>query len=410
MDKEYTPFHKGELALQEKLGVREEVHTYAPRIIRPYMPDQHRDFYATLPQLFMGSVDENGRPWASVLFGEPGFISSPQPTVLTFSGLPDASDPLTNAIAAGSEVGMVGVEVETRRRNRVNGRVSATSLTGFEVTITQSFGNCPKYIQVRERTSGDMQKHSVGKAVTRKSLSTADRKLIENSDTFYIASASFNMGQDERHGADMSHRGGLPGFVRILDDGSLLFPDFAGNNIYNTLGNIGANPVAGLLFMDFETGDLLQLSGTAEIIWPNDTEFTYEGATKYVRIVPEAVIRRADAMPYVWESTERSPSLNNGTIWEKRQQAVVGKDGIAYQVSDIVPEADGINSLYLRPVVGTAPAYMPGQHLPVAFDIDGKKLRRTYTLSSAPKMGGALRLTIKANKDGYVSRYVAEGL
>ncbi|MBL4837517.1 MAG: pyridoxamine 5'-phosphate oxidase family protein [Kordiimonadaceae bacterium] len=410
MDTQGTPFHEGELALQQKFGVKDKVHAYAPRVIRPFMPDQHRAFYASLPQPFIGSVDQDGKPWASVLFGPTGFISSPEPTMLSFSVLPDAADPLSAAIRSGSEVGMVGVEVETRRRNRINGRVASVENGGFQITTTQVFGNCPQYIQKRERKQEAFAQRDATKADTSDRLSPADIAIMEAADTFYIASASANLGQDERYGVDMSHRGGAPGFVKLLEDGSFLFPDFSGNNHYNTLGNIMVNPVAGLLFIDYDTGDILQVSGTAKIVWPDDCDYSYDEALRYVHITPTAVVRRAQALPYVWKRTELSPFLPQGEGWQLVPKVKTSKDGVAYRVADIVLEAEDINSVYLLPVAGMVPTYKPGQHLPITVDIDGVKVRRTYTLSSAPKADGALRLSIKAGADGYVSRYVAETL
>lgn len=405
---EHTPFHKGELALQEKLGVKDQVHSYAPRVIRPYMPDQHREFYASLPQLFIASVDTEGLPWPSVLFGEAGFIGSSSPTMLTVRSLPDADDPLSASLYAGSEVGMVGVEVETRRRNRVNGRITVVRNGSFDIEITQSFGNCPQYIQKRERLGEAEQYPSVTPAEKDEQLSATDKALIETVDTFYIASASGDLGQDEKHGVDMSHRGGAPGFVKVLDDGSILFPDFSGNNHYNTLGNITVNPVAGLLFMDYDTGAILQVSGTAKVIWPDECDFTYDGALKYVQITPQVVVRRPNALKFRWKRTEFSPFLPQGDGWQVKPKPVQGQAYITYQVADKVAETDDINSFYLVPEGYEVPDFSPGQHLPIAVEIDDEIVRRTYTLSSAPRLGGALRLSIKAQADGYVSRYMAE--
>jgi len=412
MEIPYNPFHSGELAIQGKLEVKELVAGFAPYVIRTQMPDQHREFYAELPYFLMGSIGEDGLPWASILWGEPGFVASPSPTELTIATLPDRADPLHANMRSGQEIGMVGVQFHTRRRNRVNGRIHSVSNGGFSITVTQSFGNCPKYIQGRE-INGYAKWADISSASTASDkLSVVDAQLIGNADTLFIASASSKLGADERHGVDMSHRGGAPGFVKILDDGSLLIPDFTGNNMYNTLGNIHANPLAGLLFFDFESGDLLQLTGIAKIVWPEDTEFTYSGALRYIQITPSKVARRGAAMPYKWGATAASPYLPEAAKWRK---AVPTSTSVAtgksqYRVADIVTEATGIKSFYLQPVEGgPVPDHTPGQHLPIAVNVNGKQHRRTYTLSAAPS-AQVLRLTIKRGGGGTVSKHMHDGI
>ena len=312
---ETNPFHKGELAIQDRLGVREKVAKYAPRMIRPFMPDQHREFFAALPYFFVGAVDDKGAPWASMLCGEAGFVSSPTPTRLTVKSPLAGTDPALAALAIGSEVGMLGIQFETRRRNRVNGRVTALSSGETSVEVSQSFGNCPQYIQARGITAEAGSPGTSARSELRASLSEADKKMIGEADTLMIATASADLGADERHGTDISHRGGAPGFVKTLEDSTLLIPDFSGNNIYNTLGNIHTNGRAGLLFMDFTTGDMLQLAGSAAILWPGDSPFTYEGALRYVHITPTRVVKHSARIPYRWQAPEMSPRLPKASGW-----------------------------------------------------------------------------------------------
>lgn len=409
--KEHSPFHEGELAIQERLGVRDMVGSYAPRVIREFMPDQHRAFFGSLPYFLMGSVDAGGAVWASMLWGAPGFIASTDAKTLTFDALPDSSDPLHGNLRNGAEIGMVGIEFNTRRRNRVNGRVTEIYEGGFSLEITQSFGNCPQYIQGREITELRQREALSQKVTTAEHLSRQDETLIARADTFFIASASASLGSDERHGVDMSHRGGTPGFVKMLDDGSLLIPDFSGNNHFNTLGNILENPVAGLLFADFTSGDILQLSGAAEIIWPGESLFHYEGALRYLRIMPNQVIRRPGALPYAWDTADMLPFLPQSE-WQavKAAKPVLSNGEMELTVADIIDEADGIKSFYLKPENGQALAgYKAGQHLPIAVTVGHDKLRRTYTLSSHPSEA-ALRLTVKRDPEGSVSRFMHDNV
>jgi predicted pyridoxine 5'-phosphate oxidase superfamily flavin-nucleotide-binding protein len=98
--------------------------------------------------MLYGVVDADGHPWASILEGEPGFAHSPEPGLLQFRSLPAVDDPAQ--VSDGSAIGLLGIELHTRRRNRINGHVRAMSTGGFAVTVDQSFGNCPQYIQLRQ--------------------------------------------------------------------------------------------------------------------------------------------------------------------------------------------------------------------------------------------------------------------
>ena len=409
--KEHSPFHKGELAIQERLGVKDMVGSYAPRVIREFMPDQHREFFGSLRYFLMGSVDAGGAVWASMLWGAPGFVASPDARTLNFDAMPDSGDPLHGNLRDGAEIGMVGIEFHTRRRNRVNGRVTKIYDRGFSLEITQSFGNCPQYIQGREITELRGRENLSQTVTTAEHLSQHDEAQIARADTLFIASASASLGSDARHGVDMSHRGGTPGFVKVLDDGALLIPDFSGNNHFNTLGNIAENPVAGLLFSDFTSGDILQLSGTAEIVWPDESLFHYEGALRYLRIMPNQVVRRAGALPYAWDTADMSPFLPKSE-WQpvKAARPATVNEEMELTVADIVDEANGIKSFYLKPESGQALAtYKPGQHLPIAVTAGHDKLRRTYTLSSRPAEA-ALRLTVKRDAKGTVSRFMHDSV
>ncbi|HEX2114433.1 MAG TPA: pyridoxamine 5'-phosphate oxidase family protein, partial [Alphaproteobacteria bacterium] len=142
-------FHAGERALQARAGSRPRLAEVGPRVIRDYMPDQHRLFFAELPMLFVGSLDAQGRPWASVLTGRPGFVTSPEPRTLVIRAKPAAVDPLAQTLTLGMPIGLLGIQLETRRRNRMNGTVTELYPDRFTATVGQSFGNCPQYIQSR---------------------------------------------------------------------------------------------------------------------------------------------------------------------------------------------------------------------------------------------------------------------
>ena len=144
-----SPFHAGELEVQDRLGVRDKIGAFAKRVVRDHMPDQHREFYGLLPFVLLGTVDERGRPWASLVPGRPGFMTTPDARTLQIAAAPLFGDPLNETLKPGTDVGLLGIQLETRRRNRLTGRIGSVQPDGFSIAISQTFGNCPQYIQTR---------------------------------------------------------------------------------------------------------------------------------------------------------------------------------------------------------------------------------------------------------------------
>jgi uncharacterized protein len=294
-----SPFHEAELRLQERAGRREALAAFSHRGIRGELIEQHREFFPQLPFLLVGSVDADGQPWASMLWGQPGFAHSPDPFHLRIDAKPAEGDPLAANIVDGAAIGLLGIQPSTRRRNRMNGRVEAAGAHGFSVRVVQSYGNCPKYIQARDFAYAPQAWPASPQ--TSEVLSDADRALIAQADTFFVASSNPHADDGPASGVDVSHRGGKPGFVRVDEDGVLTVPDFIGNNFFNTLGNLTVEPRAGLLFVDFERGDLLMLAVRAEVVLEGSELDAFEGALRLVRYRVERVLRLDRALP--WRST-----------------------------------------------------------------------------------------------------------
>lgn len=293
MPAENDAFHAGEQAVQERLGVREKMALRGVKVIRDRMPDQHRDFFALLPTLFVAAIDSGGQVWATMVAGEPGFVSSPLPTRLEVAAFPDSHDPVAACLHDGARIGLLGLDFATRRRNRMNGYVRrGDTRDAFAVEVEQSFGNCPKYIQTRHIDLGE--RRAGGQLMSDEDrLDHGAAGVIAAADTFFVATAAPVRDDERRHGLDISHRGGIPGFVEILDQHSLRFPDYPGNLFFNTLGNIVENPRLGLLFVDFNTGDLIQLAGTAVIDWESPHgESIGPRIERWLRVRVDRVIRR----------------------------------------------------------------------------------------------------------------------
>ena len=310
-----SPFHAGELAIQGRMGTQAKMDRQGRQMIREYLPDQFRQFFPQLPYIIVGTVDVTGSPWASILVGEPGFLSSPDDRTLQIAAKPLFGDPLATTLANGIDIGLLGIELHTRRRNRVNGTVTAIDLDRFEVQVGQSFGNCPKYIQTRMFELIDQDSATPQSIHQFRMLGSEERATISAADTFFIATAYQNTSAGIASGVDVSHRGGKPGFVRLDDDCTLTVPDFSGNCQFNTFGNLELNPRAGLLFVDFDGGNLLYLTGTAEVIWEGAQINDYEGAERLFRFHLDRGYRVEGSLPLRWSSPALSPFLDRTGSW-----------------------------------------------------------------------------------------------
>ena len=298
-----SPFHVDELAAQSLAH-----QSAGGTAIRPFMPDQHRDFFTLLPYLFAATANSRGWPVASVLTGAPGFVASPDPNHLRIATHFADGDPAAAGLCEGRPIGLLGLDLSSRRRNRANGTIDAIDASGFTVVIEQSFGNCPQYIQTRR---AEPREREAIPAQTFTGLDDAARRLIANADTFFVASRS-RPAIDHGGGLDMSHRGGKPGFVAISGD-TLAIPDFRGNRFFNTLGNLLGDPRTSLLFVDFAAGELLQLQGTATIDWTDRASGEIAGAQRSWSVKVERGWRRY-GFPFDWTFDAYSPTtLATGT-------------------------------------------------------------------------------------------------
>ncbi|UVC11029.1 pyridoxamine 5'-phosphate oxidase family protein [Rhizobium sp. TH2] len=300
-----SPWHPGEVALQASLGVAERLAEVGRHVIRDHLIEQHQLFYPLLPMAVLASVDAAGDAWATVRTGYPGFMQAIDDRYLHLDLKRDPRDPADAGMDDGRAIGMLGIDLGTRRRNRLNGEV-VHSDTGLSVRVEQSFGNCPKYIQLRGAYyASDPTLPSEVIPEMADSMGEDARSLVRRADTFFVA--SYADLADGRRQVDVSHRGGPPGFVRI-DGDVLVIPDYAGNLFFNTLGNIAVNPRVGLTFVDFESGGLLQLSGDAFIMDPVETALL-PGAERMWRFTPRKVVWRPGVLALRWDFREWSPSL-----------------------------------------------------------------------------------------------------
>jgi predicted pyridoxine 5'-phosphate oxidase superfamily flavin-nucleotide-binding protein len=259
------PFHEGELEVQRRAGETAAGARNGKAIGDEIMAGALK-FVAQQRLAAVATIDPFGDVWASLLFGEAGFLSAPDRRHVEIDLTKvdvDAGDPLWSNLRGDPRIGMLLIEFETRRRLRINGRGAWARPDLLRLTVEEAYPNCPQYIRRRHPRAAAPGSEAL--AATGEQMGIALRpdhiRWITAADTLFVASAH------AARGADVSHRGGAPGFVSVVDDRTLRIPDYAGNGMFNTLGNLTLDPRAGIVLPDFEAGRTLQLVGRAVIRW-----------------------------------------------------------------------------------------------------------------------------------------------
>ena len=291
-------FHDGERAVQRRAGVS-DLAGRVGRSIRREIPPAATAFLAERRWIVIGALD-GLHPWPSIRAGAPGFVRALDDRTLRIDAAAPVGDPLRDdLLAPGALVGLIALDPATRRRLRFNGRVTAHDRAGLAIEADQVYSNCPRYIQRRdEAPAGDRAVAATIGAAS--SLSDAQRDRLRAADTFFIASAR------PGEGVDVSHRGGMPGFVQV-DGDRVTWPDYGGNALFNTLGNLHAHPYAGLLVPDFASGGALLLAGRAAIDWDPAHAAALPGAERVVTLQTDRVIEQAGVLPAAFHLREYSP-------------------------------------------------------------------------------------------------------
>lgn len=291
-------WHDGERHMQRRAGSDEALADFAPRIYRNHLGPSQAAFVELLPYVVAGSVDGAGDPWVTVLEGLPGLLSPQGVFALVVNAARNATDPADAGLDDGHAVGLLCIDLAMRRRLRLNGWLRREADARFMVEIEQCFGICHKYIQARRWIEPALE-HGGG-LHEQESLEQLDPDavaMITDADTVFVSSY---VDRGDVRQVDASHRGGLPGFVRVEPEGVLTMPEFPGNRMYNTLGNFFLNPRGGLTFIDFSTGDMLQLSGQVTLN-SGPAAASFPKAEQTWRFIPQKIIRRRRALASRWQ-------------------------------------------------------------------------------------------------------------
>ncbi|WP_035480934.1 pyridoxamine 5'-phosphate oxidase family protein [Aliagarivorans marinus] len=415
-------FHAAEIAIQQRDGLSEADAERRAAFIRPAMPEQHRQFFESLPFVILGLADQQGYPWALPHFaqhlgqyvGQAPFIESPSATTLQLASALPLVQQLALDTRTNAKVGLLGIELATRRRNRMNGRIQVAGPKGLSITVEQSFGNCPQYIQTRTLhwVKAMPAPHDAIPMAVNGSLGAELVEHVEAADSFYIASRSAQL-DDSSHelpqnGIDASHRGGKPGFVKV-EGNTLSFPDFSGNRFFNTLGNIEADGRVGLLFPDFVSGDMLLLSGRAHINWDKQAIAEFAGAERIVEVSIERQLLLRDYLPLRGKLEEISPALQGTGSWQPAAKQAF----TPFTLIDKQIESRHISSFYLAPQdkLSRLEPFKPGQSIALKLKVAGhtRPLVRNYSLSQAAN-GECYRISVKREDSGAVSRALHDQL
>jgi len=289
-------FHEGELAVQRRAGVADVARRVGEGSLQPELAPEVIAFLSHQLFLFCATRTPDGGVWASLLVGPPGFARGIDAGHLLLATRPAAGDPLARALAHGpAALGILALEAATRTRVRVNGIATHTD-GGIAVEVHEAFGNCTKYIAARVPVELLAEGRVDSSRRSSDRLDAEQIGLVRDADTAFVASV-----HGER-GADASHRGGRPGFLEVGHDGRrVLLPDYSGNRMFQTLGNLTVDPRIGLLIVDWETGRTLQLSGVAEIIWEGPEVERRLNADRVIAIEVHAVADQVRALPIRFE-------------------------------------------------------------------------------------------------------------
>lgn len=415
-------FHAGEVAVQARAGTVNVADQLAGLGLGHAVSEDAALLFSRLPFVAISSVGAPGEVWVSFAFGAPGVVRVETPTrlQLVHDSAVHPEDPLRDAWKSEGEVSVLAIDMERRVRYRTTGILG----DGLAIRIKEAFPNCPKYIQRRvleEPVAGVAPVSAAAKTVSRSALSAHDEKLITSSDGIFLG--TFNPDT----GADVNYRGGRPGFVRVLGPDKIMWPEYRGNGMFQSSGNIEADPRAGLSFLDFNTGDVLQLTGTAVNDWDHDSVF--DGASRLIRF-HIAKVRRTDGMTSLrWDLKDYSPyvppvsspasrktdSAPNGLKAETNSSATTPHSIYPQRVvlAKIVQDTELVKTFRFLTRNGNV-QFLPGQYATFQFEnIDaldgGKPVVRTWTLSEcaiSTRGDVTLEVSVKRDPNGLVSRWL----
>ena len=412
---QHPPYHRGELKVQQ-LAKEESIAQRNGRVITNQIIAGAIPFIAQQNMIVLTSLDYCGKVWTSLLIGDTGFIHAPDANSLiidTGKLVTHPDDVLWGNIQINSQVGLLAIELSTRRRLRVNGTIKLLDETHFKIAVEQAFPNCPKYIQ-RRRLKVSNSNSSTEPPRTGEQLNQQQIELIRSSDSFFVGSASSKVSSTEdinavlksqqitQFGCDASHRGGYPGFVDVLDGNRLRIPDYKGNSMFNTLGNIEVYPFAGMVLVDFENSKLLQLSGRAKILWDQEDPMNKTAGTqRFWELLVDAWQETLLPDGINWQFFDYSPHNPRESQPEEKPAHKVNAE-LELKVVNVEQKSERIKMFRMVSMQGgLLPAFEPGAHLPVEIVLaSGQKVERYYSLLSSSSDNRFYEIAVQKESNG----------
>ena len=320
------PWHDGELQVHRKLGGPGRDNPNSSVLLQ-----QGAILLQSATLLAIGTVDDQSRPWTTIWGGEPGFA---RPLGASMVGIKTPVDSNHDAVLgalginnghlgeeslqqmAGKPMGGLTIDLNRRKRVKLAGKMVAGAVAvpedseGGDVQgqiqlvtqIEQSLGNCPKYLNRKDIKPAQTRAKLIS---SEPSLSERAMDLIHKADLFFISSIHAT------EGMDTNHRGGAPGFTRVTNDTGgnsvIVWPEYSGNKLYQTLGNLEINPMAGLVFPDFDTGDVLYLTGQTETLFKTDANALIPKSNLAVKLTVTGAKLVQQGLPFRGSLVESSP-------------------------------------------------------------------------------------------------------
>ncbi|KAG0316533.1 hypothetical protein BGZ99_006837 [Dissophora globulifera] len=444
-------WHDGERKIQDLLHVREAVEG-ASRIFRPYLTHQQEHFVAGLKYIYLGTLDKEGRPWVSMVTGPRGFMGNSQGLTLEVKTIMPPSDPIFANLNRGEvcrngshKFGGISIDFTNRRRNKINGAAFPAEIlvadeeTGelhVRFTVEQTIGNCPKYVTIRKMgpTKG-YARHldSVEKPPALAAsggydgpeLSEEAKAVIHQADCLFLSTRYIDDDlPDQTSGMDCNHRGGNPGFAQLRGN-KIIFPDYSGNRFFNSLGNLIHDNRIGLLFVNFDNGDLLHVTGRAELFFGKEAQEHYPHSKLCILVTVDDHFLRKDALPFTMSTKELSPYNPAVPSGHNNAADLAASAHVDATLANIIKHTNDVASF--RFITSEPIKYIPGQYAVLDFsqfdngyshmrDEDPQSLNddyiRTWTISSAPTSSKSSKdwqevseftLTIKRKPGGLMS-------
>lgn len=415
------PWHEGEERIHHLLHVP---HADNPTV--PYLSPGAGFFLQNAPLLALGTLDQQGRPWSTLWGGTAGFAEPIAESLIGLRAQVDRQyDPVARSLllhnhtdnqasghtpnTTGKMVSGLAIDLENRRRVKLFGRMVAgyvsdetagpDSSAHLVIKIEESLGNCPKYLNKKHIVAARPEPRLISDSPQ---LPPAAVELLSRADTIFVSSSQGTANMDT------NIRGGPPGFVRLASNDAsgtvILYPEYSGNRLYQTLGNLQTTPWAGYVVPDFETGNVLYATGRTEVLVGKEASSILPRSNVVVRVTLAAAVFVTNGLAFRGQPGDPSP-YNPSVRYLATEKGVPAAQGDANpdMTATLIKKEEltlSINRFRFRISSPKPISWLPGQYVTLSFqeelDVGYSHMRdddptslnddfvRTFTVSSYP--------------------------